>query len=603
MNLFRRGLWLALTILCLFVSAPAQATVNTSASSAVVLGNGSNTQFTFSFIGVAAQYISVIYTDASGNQTALVQGSGTTQYTITLNPPVTGAIWGVGGTVTYNPNGSPIASGTTLTIQRTLPYTQAVALRNQPSVAVLGVGAETADDTIEMQLQQVNTATARSIQANPANTVTPLPLPAAAQMANKGLCGDSTGNNVVACAIPSSGVISSAMQPVVNAATLAAGRTAFGLGSMAVEGIGCGLADDGAGNARIAIPITQDSTNQSANSSFCYTQRIATGPITYTLARANTLFNGFGFWVYAVSGTVTLAPNASDNFVNQASGASLTILGGTSVFISTDAASSGKWVIQYLPQVSPQFQAQLTLSAGSLLLSRSNGLNLFIAGVNVEIPASGPTLAVSGLSSSTLYYIYAAISGSALIIEASATAYATDTTYGHKIKSGDPTRTLVGMAYVNSGGVFADSATQRLVRSYYSDPGYALLNAFTANRSTSSATFIELNTEIRLQFLVWTGETVQTQANGTVLGGSSGEPTTSIGFDGITPSDTYMISAVSAGSNFPYGFSVSANGSGLSEGFHYATLLGREANSSGPDSWVGSGSAGSRSTLRGFLKR
>jgi len=108
-------------------------TVNTSSNKTIALGNGSATQFAFGYIGVAAAYIGVVFTDANGNETVLTRGSGTTQYQISLNAPVTGAIWGLSGTVTYNANGTPIAAGTTLTIFRTSPLTQAIRLQNQQS--------------------------------------------------------------------------------------------------------------------------------------------------------------------------------------------------------------------------------------------------------------------------------------------------------------------------------------------------------------------------------------------------------------------------------------------------------------------------------------
>ena len=70
---------------------------------------------------------------------------------------------------------------------------------------------------------------------------------------------------------------------VVSASTLALARSAFGLGSMAVENINSGtlggpsLQDDGAGNARVAQPATQDSVSQTVNCNYHQTQHIATG--------------------------------------------------------------------------------------------------------------------------------------------------------------------------------------------------------------------------------------------------------------------------------------------------------------------------------------
>jgi|GEM_PF-1617948 hypothetical protein len=347
------GWMFAAPAVVLLPSGPAGATVNTSANKTIVAGNGAQTVFTFNFIGVAAQYISVVYTDAFGNQTTLTQGSGATQYQLSLNPPVQGAVWGVGGTVTYNPNGTPIAAGTTLTIMRTLPLTQAVSLANQQSVQALGNGAETAVDTAVMQGQQISEQIGRALQMNASNASSPNPLPPAAQAAGQGLCFDGSGNNVIACSLAPSGVISSAMAPVVDAASLAAGRTALGLGTMAQENINAGtcggatIQDDGSGNARANLFSTvADSVSQTVTCAFHGTQRIATGPITYTLPRASTLFNGFTFRITALAGIETLTPNAADSFAGGVpSGTSATIPSGSTCAITTDAKTSGTWYI------------------------------------------------------------------------------------------------------------------------------------------------------------------------------------------------------------------------------------------------------------------
>ncbi|SHH49226.1 hypothetical protein [Bradyrhizobium erythrophlei] len=132
----------------------------------------------------------MIYTDADGNETVLSQGSGASQYQISLNEPVAGALWGVGGTVTYDP-GAPIANGTSLTIFRTLPLTHAISLQNLVSLATLGNGAETGLVTLEMQLQQVSEMFGRSLVAPIVDPSTiNLSLPAAAQRANSGLAFD-----------------------------------------------------------------------------------------------------------------------------------------------------------------------------------------------------------------------------------------------------------------------------------------------------------------------------------------------------------------------------------------------------------------------------
>jgi hypothetical protein len=326
-------------------------TVQTQSNKIIVLGDGITTQFAFdNFVGVASAYISVIFTDASGNETVLTQGSGATQYQISLNAPVTGAIWGVGGTVTYAPSGTPIAAGTTLTIFRTLPLTQAISLQNQISLSALGSGAETGLDTIEMQLQQVAETTNRVITAPIVDPSTiNLVMPPAAQRANTGLAFDSQGN-VIAGTTPATGLISTAMQPVVDAASLALGRAAFGLGNIATQNIGSGLQADGAGNVRVNSPTVQVATSQVVDATFDLNRYIATGPINFSLNRANTLWNGFGFWLEAIVGDITLFPDSHDTISGASgSGVAATIPAGAKVFITTDGATNATWYVEGLP--------------------------------------------------------------------------------------------------------------------------------------------------------------------------------------------------------------------------------------------------------------
>jgi hypothetical protein len=344
-----RRLFASLLILAA-LAAPAAATVTSAANKIIVSGNGSQTVFSFPYIGVTAADIVVTYTDALGNATVLTQGTGPTQFQIALNAVVPPSLWGVGGTVTYNPSGTPIASGTTLTIVRTLPYTQTTSLQNQASFGQYASAAEQALDTLAMQVQQLSEQIGRAIVANITNATAPASLPPAAQAIGMGVCFDAvTGANLIACSLAPSGVISSAMAPVVGAASLAAGRSAFGLGTMAQEAINAGtcggatIQDDGAGNARVVFGTVADSTNQSVTCAFHGTQRIASGPVTYTLPRANTLFNGFGFTIVALAGVETVTPNANDNFPGVASGTSIAIPAGSTCYLTTNAAASGVW--------------------------------------------------------------------------------------------------------------------------------------------------------------------------------------------------------------------------------------------------------------------
>ncbi len=370
-------IFLALFLLAL----PAHATVTNSVSSTTIAGNASQTVFTFNFIGVTANDITVIFTDAAGNQTVVPQG----QYTLSLNSALPGNIWGIGGSVTYPLVGSPIASGTTLTIARSVPNTQTVS-SNQGQAFPTAV--EAGMDLLAMQIQQFQ-ATGKVLEASPADTCSSLGfLPQAIQRANQVIGFDGTGCNPVAVSTLPVGVVSSAMQPVVSAASLSAGRTAFGLGAMATEGIGAGLQDNGGGSARVNFTTASDSTGQTVDATYHLTQRFATGAITYTLPITSGLWNGYGFWITALTGQVTLSPNAADNFAGMGSGVALVILPGQNVFITTNGA--GTWWAQNVQLIGSTTPLNLQISTSVA----SNKLTVAVKNLNGNDPSpTSPVLA------------------------------------------------------------------------------------------------------------------------------------------------------------------------------------------------------------------
>lgn len=248
-------------------------------------------------------------------------------------------------------------------------------------------------------------------------------------------------------------------------------------------------------------------------------------------------------------------------------------------------------------------QCQLSKSGSNLLLAPYKGNRLTINSLVETIPDSGPTLSTGGLSANTTYYVYAYMSAGTMTLEASATGYATQAGTGVTIKSGDATRTLVGQARVNNSTAFADSIAQRFVRSWFNDPAIALSNNFTAARSTASTSYVEVNTEIRIEFLVWTGEIMQLMCNGRMVGSTAnGQQTASIGIDGTTAEDAWAYYEDVTGGALGSTFTIPLYKTGLSEGYHYATLLGKSGGGGNTVTWDGSASAAARTTMKGFAK-
>lgn len=302
-------------------------TITNTVSKTTALGNGATTSFTFNFLIPASGDEQVIFTDDLGNQTVLTN----TQYTLS------GFGNSAGGSVLYPLTGSPIAAGTSLTIARILPLVQLTSLSNQG--AFYPTVVESALDYEMMINQQIAEAEARNLQAPIVDATPPGPLPAIAQRAGMVLGFDGGGNPIAVSTAPA-GAISSAMAPVVNASTLANGRAAFGLGAAATEGIGAGLADDGAGKLRVIFTPVTVSANTSVTASNHLNQFIVTATANLSLSKASTLFPGFCFRVFGAGATGALVPNAADSIQRLASGASFPVLNGAAVDVITDGVAS-----------------------------------------------------------------------------------------------------------------------------------------------------------------------------------------------------------------------------------------------------------------------
>lgn len=223
-------------------------------------------------------------------------------------------------------------------------------------------------------------------------------------------------------------------------------------------------------------------------------------------------------------------------------------------------------------------QCRLTKSSTNLLLSPYGGNQIMINGAAQTVPDAGVTLAATSLTPNTTYNIYVFMSGGTMTLEASTTAHATDTASGNKgveIKSGDATRTLVGMARIITGPAWVDTDAQRFVISWFNRRTITGTNIFTANRNTTTgSTYTEVNSEIRNEFLTWADESVPVGVAGSGFLNTSGDQVyIGVGFDSATPEQGNLAfqSTLAIG---PLGLFVTK--SGLSEGYHYATVTAKQ---------------------------
>ena len=192
------------------------------------------------------------------------------------------------------------------------------------------------------------------------------------------------------------------------------------------------------------------------------------------------------------------------------------------------------------------------------------------------IPSAGITIGNGGLSASTKYYVYVYDAAGTLTLELNTTGHATDVDTGVEIKSGDASRTLVGMIYTTSGSQFAKSAAQGFVLSWFSQAPQAGVNSFTQTRTTGSAALVEINTEIRVEFLAWGGADASLGVSGYVSNTTVQNIQADVYLDGVSESLCYTVATIPGnGDALPIGQYTCRRA--LSEGYHYLTVYGATA--------------------------
>jgi hypothetical protein len=228
------------------------------------------------------------------------------------------------------------------------------------------------------------------------------------------------------------------------------------------------------------------------------------------------------------------------------------------------------------------------------------GANSFSIPVNTSgyagdyVPGTDP----GTIDKETVYYIYLYSNAGTAALEASTTGYTVDTK-GRANKTGDATRRLMGMARTIQGPAWVDTAAQRFVRSYDNDLGIGCLGWFTTARNTNSTSWVEVNAEIRCGFLSWPGDVAKVFIGGTGVypTGAGGDCYTAVGIDGTTAEEGSSL-GTQASATFKLPIGVLVCKTGLTTGYHYATLLGKKGGAATTVEWYGGASAELRVSIQ-----
>lgn len=229
-----------------------------------------------------------------------------------------------------------------------------------------------------------------------------------------------------------------------------------------------------------------------------------------------------------------------------------------------------------------------------------NRIALYVSSAWVLRTTSEFSLALGTLTSGKPYDVYCYDNSGTPTLEflvwTNDTTRATALAYqdGVLVKSGDSTRRYIGTFYTTATTTTEDSTSKRYLVNYYHRVARNLFGFFTTNRATTSASFVELNPEIRCNFLsIGEDACIASAAGSAFMSLLSSSAYIAIGYDGTTAEE---------GSNLLNGSTnITCIGLGnsrlIASGKHYATVLG---NISGGQTLTVNGGAtvGQRAALR-----
>ncbi|MEN5162575.1 pyocin knob domain-containing protein [Achromobacter kerstersii] len=183
------------------------------------------------------------------------------------------------------------------------------------------------------------------------------------------------------------------------------------------------------------------------------------------------------------------------------------------------------------------------VSATQCRLVPWNGNGLIVNGRQLRVPASGVNLARTGLAASTLYYVYAYDNAGAIALEGATASYAVHSD-GVRIKTGDPTRTLVGMVMMDAAGNFLYNGTNKYVTTWFNRLQSGVLE-YIATGTASFNNAVQLNNGCGC--LTWAGDNIDTKCTGQTSANSSAGSYISLRINDVGVGGGYGYSCPGAG--------------------------------------------------------
>lgn len=188
---------------------------------------------------------------------------------------------------------------------------------------------------------------------------------------------------------------------------------------------------------------------------------------------------------------------------------------------NTPDSSPSQWRVLNEPLTHGSCRVSV-VSSTSLRMSRYGGAGLVINSKMEKIPSSGVTVSNSGLLANTGYYIYAFMNAGVMTLELSTTSR-TMHSDGVEIKSGDPSRTLVGWTSTAGGGLFqADTSSAIVTMNWFNRRQRSTVISSATDIVFTNTSALELNSALRTYTAAWAGDSCVSNINGNFLNSLSG---------------------------------------------------------------------------------
>lgn len=209
---------------------------------------------------------------------------------------------------------------------------------------------------------------------------------------------------------------------------------------------------------------------------------------------------------------------------------------------------AGIWKCPFSPFEHGQCQTRY-LSTTDARLYPYGGNGLIIQGRQYRIPQTGLSISRAGLSSGVTYYIYAKDDGAGNpVLESQLAGSAPHSTGvdGVEIKTGDPSRSLVGMFWLGAGNFFLYTNSFKYLSSWFNRRPVAVINS-GFSQSTGSTTPVAVTGDIGI--LSWAGDLLTGDYRGAASNTSVSAVASYLNLNG---SSSFSASAICRNSGDPY---------------------------------------------------